>query len=189
MTLLNKFMPIYDLNEIHSITISASPRRIFKIIKEITPLEIPLFRSLFWVRSLPRRLVDKTAGLFTTPRPVFEQALKSGFLLLAENPNEEFVLGLIGQFWKLRGGSSRKIGDAHEFVNFDTPGYAKATINFRIDRLKDANKLSTETRIYATDPIARRKFAAYWLLIHPGSAFVRRMWLKSIKKRAERGSR
>lgn len=189
MTLLNSFMPVYDFNEVHSIGVRASPSEIFKVSKEITPEEIPFFRSLFGIRSLPRRLVDKTAGLFTTPRPIFEQALKSGFLLLGENPNEEFVLGLIGQFWKLRGGSSRKIDEAYEFVNFDTPGYAKATINFRIDRVHGTNILSTETRVYATDPIARRKFAAYWLLIGPGSAFVRRMWLKAIKKKAERESR
>ncbi|MFL6200136.1 MAG: hypothetical protein ACJ76J_13235 [Thermoanaerobaculia bacterium] len=31
---------------------------------------------------------------------------------------------------------------------------------------------------------ARRRFAAYWRIIYPGSAFIRIMWLKAIRERA-----
>jgi hypothetical protein len=31
-----------------------------------------------------------------------------------------------------------------------------------------------------------RQFAVYWRLIHPGSDIIRRMWLRAIKRRAER---
>ncbi|HYW41393.1 MAG TPA: hypothetical protein VE959_00970 [Bryobacteraceae bacterium] len=30
-------------------------------------------------------------------------------------------------------------------------------------------------------------FAAYWRMIYPGSALIRRMWLRAIKRRAEGG--
>jgi len=46
-------------------------------------------------------------------------------------------------------------------------------------------RLVTETRIHTTDASARRRFAAYWRLIYPGSAFIRHMWLDAIRRRAE----
>ena len=45
--------------------------------------------------------------------------------------------------------------------------------------------LTTETRVFATDPSARRRFAVYWRVIYPGSALIRRSWLDAIKRRAE----
>ena len=49
--------------------------------------------------------------------------------------------------------------------------------------------VSTETRVYANSPSARRRFAAYWRVIYPGSAILRRMWLRAIQRRATRRSR
>ena len=40
----------------------------------------------------------------------------------------------------------------------------------------------------ATDARARRAFRAYWTLVHPGSAFLRRMWLRALRRRAESAS-
>jgi hypothetical protein len=42
-----------------------------------------------------------------------------------------------------------------------------------------------ETRVHTTDAAAERRFAVYWRLIYPGSAFIRRMWLEAIRRRAE----
>ena len=46
-------------------------------------------------------------------------------------------------------------------------------------------RVTTETRVFATDAAATRRFAAYWRLIYPGSALIRRMWLRAIARRAE----
>jgi uncharacterized SAM-binding protein YcdF (DUF218 family) len=48
----------------------------------------------------------------------------------------------------------------------------------------DGSVVSTETRVFATSPAARRRFAAYWRVIYPGSAIIRRMWLRAIRRRA-----
>jgi len=40
--------------------------------------------------------------------------------------------------------------------------------------------------VFANSPSARRRFAAYWRVIYPGSAIVRRMWLRAIARRAVR---
>ena len=45
-----------------------------------------------------------------------------------------------------------------------------------------------ETRVHATDAPTKRKFAAYWRTIYPGSALIRVMWLRAIRRRAESGN-
>jgi hypothetical protein len=49
----------------------------------------------------------------------------------------------------------------------------------------DGETLSTETRVWAADPPARRRFRLYWLAIRPFSGLIRRLWLRAIKRRAE----
>src|SRR5262249_31840040 len=44
----------------------------------------------------------------------------------------------------------------------------------------------TEPRVYATDSATRRAFARYWRVIYLGSSLIRRMWLRAVRKRAER---
>jgi hypothetical protein len=56
------------------------------------------------------------------------------------------------------------------------------------DAGRGRTRLSTETRIAATDARARRRFAAYWLVVRPGSGLIRRLWLRAVKKRAESGA-
>lgn len=66
------------------------------------------------------------------------------------------------------------------------PGFALAAANFRVeDAGPGACTVSTETRIWATDASAERRFAHYWRVIYPGSALIRRMWLRAIRSRAE----
>ena len=72
------------------------------------------------------------------------------------------------------------------FKTLTQPGFAKATIGFRIEpRPNGWSQLITETRVDATDYVSRATFARYWRVIAPGSAFVRLMWLRAIKVRAE----
>jgi hypothetical protein len=75
---------------------------------------------------------------------------------------------------------------AGDFKELRAAGFAVAAINFRIqDEIGGFSLLTTETRACATDVSARRKFAAYWRVIYPGSALIRVMWLRAIRHRAE----
>jgi len=59
-------------------------------------------------------------------------------------------------------------------------------MNFHVtDEGGGVSRLVTQTRVAASDARAERRFAAYWRVIYPGSAFIRRMWLRAIKARAE----
>jgi hypothetical protein len=65
------------------------------------------------------------------------------------------------------------------------PGFALATMNFIVaPDGPDRSLVSTETRVFANSPSTRRRFALYWRIIYPGSAIIRRMWLRAIERRA-----
>jgi hypothetical protein len=82
--------------------------------------------------------------------------------------------------------SRTAIETPRDFAALEEPGFAKAVMNFRMeDEGGGWTRLTTETRIYATDASSRRRFAAYWRTIYPGSALIRREWLRAIRKRAE----
>jgi hypothetical protein len=189
--LLSDYLPTFDFHEIHRTNVLASPARVFHSIKEVTVAELPAFRLLMGLRALPARLKRRARRGMTIERaqPLLEWASKAGFVPLAEVADLEIVFGIIGQMWKLSGGSSPRITNLQEFLAFNQPGYAKVVANFYIERsdADDSITLSTETRIQATDTAARRQFALYWRFIYPGSALIRKEWLNAIRRRAERG--
>ena len=59
-------------------------------------------------------------------------------------------------------------------------------MTFRIEDLgRGECRVTTETRVFATDIGTRRRFGLYWAFIYPGSSLIRHGWLAAIKKRAE----
>jgi hypothetical protein len=186
---LDRFLPTYHFNEVHSIEIRASASAIFRAIKEMTPSELsPVFRLLFWIRSLPARLAGKSnPGFgFVPSKPLLGQ-LEGNFIFLADIPDREIVFGNIGQPWKLTGAQAARLTEPQEFVQFERPDYAKVAANFCISEgSRDGRfKVSTESRIYVADPAIRKKFARYWFVIYLGSSYVRTLMLQAIKRRAE----
>lgn len=180
-------MPRYDFREVHSVVIRATPANVVAAIKAVTPAEMPLVRTLFALRALPNRLLGRGPGIRPAAgRSLLDQALQAGFVLLGEAPQREIVVGTVGAFWSIRGGPSVRLASARAFVDFATPGYAKAAMNFSLEPLNGhRTRLRTETRIVATDPTSRGRFGRYWRMIHAGSALIRRMWLRAVKRRAE----
>ena len=185
--LIDRFLPAYDWNEVHSVEIAAAPRVVLDAVRSVTAREIRFLRLLMGLRALPRRILRRPAASHARGRgPVLEEVLRSGFVLLAEEPEREVVVGTIGRFWQACPTHADIAGGA-EFLAFDAPGWAKAAMNFSVsDAGRSRTRLSTETRIAVTDPRARRRFAAYWLIVRPGSGLIRLRWLRAVKKRAER---
>jgi len=176
---LDRLLPDYDVHEVHSIRVRAQPMEIHRALSELTSNEIWLFRALMTVRGLGARGSDGS-------RPLLETAQEGGFAILALEPGREVVLGVIGRFWQLRQRAIQRIDSPAAFVSFAEPGFARAAVNFLIEPVDGgACRLTTETRVRATDARARRAFRAYWTIVHPGSAFIRRMWLRALKRRAE----
>jgi hypothetical protein len=113
---------------------------------------------------------------------------KGGFIPLAEEPGCEIVFGLVGQFWKLTWSEDQHIPDPQAFLAFSDPTFAKVAANLLVSvDERGRTRCSTETRIQVPEPSTRRKFAFYWWIISMGSAFIRVLWLRAIKRKAERG--
>jgi hypothetical protein len=188
-TLLDGYLPDYHFSEFHSTVVQASPDCVYRSLKELTASDLsPLVSWLLAIRSLPGRLIGKEEPQLVDEQPFLDQLFSGGFVFLAETMDREIAFGLVGKFWKLSGGDGPPLVDAQEFLAFDDPDSAKVVANLCVDE-NQANggvRLSTETRIYVPHPAARKKFGFYWRLIYPGSALIRRLWLRAIKRRAER---
>lgn len=177
---IDEFMPVWQFSEHHSIEIAAPPARAFEAMKGVRADEIFLFRALTWIRRggrpLPESILNAGKG-----DPLIDVATRSGFVTLAEDPPRELVIGTIVK----APASTRCTLNADVFRRPLPPGFALATMNFLVTpNASGGSIVSTETRVFANSPPARRAFAMYWRVIYPGSALIRRMWLRAIRRRA-----
>ncbi len=163
-TRLDAFMPVWQFDERHAIHVAAPPQRVFDAIHAVRADEILFFRTLTAIRRLGRPLPESI--LHASPsEPLLDIATRSGFRYLADEPPRELVVETV----------------------VIRPREAIAAMNFLITADgRGGSFVSTETRVFANSDSARRRFAIYWKFIHPGSDIIRRMWLRAIKRRAER---
>lgn len=182
-TRLDHFMPVYQFSEFHTARIEAPRDRAYRAIRSVTADEIQLFRMLTGIRRLGR---PGPESILNAPEklPILDVATRTSFLLLAEKPGREIVVGTLVS--APRGWRPPARPSPEGFRALRDPGFALAVMNFRIESAGSAFcTVTTETRVYATDAPTRRRFAVYWRVIYPGSALIRRMWLDAIKRRAE----
>lgn len=152
----------------------------FAAVEAVTAREIRFFRLLTWLRSPHFGRARESILNPAADQPILGVALRSGFVLLREEPGREVVLGMI-----VCCGGRRPPRDANEFQSLQG-SLARAAMNFYLtDEGAGVTRLVTQTRVAASDASAERRFAAYWRLIYPGSAFIRWTWLRAIRERAE----
>lgn len=181
--LIDEIMPEPHFAERHAIRVAAPPERAYEAVRRLDLRGSPVIRTLFALRSLP--------GLFSRRRgrrglgSTMDTLLANGFVLLAEQPPREIVLGLAGQFWKPTGGIARLAAD--EFRGCDLPGLALAAWNFTVLPTDEGSLVATETRVRCTDTAAHRSFARYWRVVRPFSGLIRMEALRTLRRAAERG--
>lgn len=158
VTRLDEFAPVWQFHEVHTIRIDAPPERVYEAIKQVRADEILLFRTLTWIRRGGRKLPESVLNAGNR-KPLLDVVTRSGFYYLADDAPRELVV-------------QTAIGPP-----------TLATMNFLVMPDGAGSIVSTETRVFAKTPAARRRFAAYWRVIYPGSALIRRMWLRAIEKR------
>jgi hypothetical protein len=180
-TRLDELMPAWQFREFHSLKVAAPPARVFAALEEVRADEIFLFRTLTWIRrggqSLPESILN--AG---EREPLIDVAVRGGFVRLAEDAPRELVIGTAVH-------APPEARDSLTPQLFLRPpaGYALAAMNFLVTADgPNASIVSTETRVFANGRSTRRRFAAYWRVIYPGSAIIRRMWLRAVRQRALR---
>jgi len=182
-TRLDDYAPAWQFDEVNEIPVHASADRIYAAITNVTAAEIPLYRTLAWIR---RGFASGPESILNPPDhdPLVAVATRTTFLKLADDPGREFVMGTVVI---APPGVRLALGtDPESFTALTQPGYAKATVAFRIEPGgTDWHRLRTETRVFGTDPDSVARFAKYWRVIGPGSQIIRIMWLRAIKVRAE----
>jgi hypothetical protein len=177
---LDELFPVWQFGEHHRIEVDAPTALAFAAIKSVRADEIALFGVLTWLRRGGR----PTQQSILNPggeAPLIEVALRSGFVKLAEEPGRELLVATVvrapsGQRCDLTAASA-KDGFAE--------GYTVAAMNFLVKPNGEGKSVvTTETRVVANGRQAQRQFARYWRLIYPGSALIRRMWLRAVRRRA-----
>jgi hypothetical protein len=175
--LLDQLIPVYDVSSRHAISVAASPPDVYQAARQADLGRPSLVRALMGLRALPAVL--KRGG--RQPR------LADLFTLVAEEPGEEFVLGIRGRFWTLTGSLIRATPE--QLRQPPPPGTVQALWNFRVEPSGAGTTLSTETRVRCADAATRRRFLLYWRIVKPGSGLIRRSILGHMRASAELRSR
>lgn len=159
-------LPVWHFRESHSTHVNASPELTLASALAVQAADVPLVRLLFRLRGLR----PKAGGT------LLDAMAKDGF-----EPFGDGVYVAIGKPWT-PGGGLRAVLD---FTTFAEPGFAKMALEFRAVPEEDGARLETETRVFLTDAVSRRRFARYWLVVRPFSGIIRKSWLAAARKRAE----
>ena len=194
--LLDKYMPKWDFTEVHSIRVNGDPETVYDAVMETTLAEISsIMRLLLFLRELPEKAVGRKTTAMDNQEPMLSSMLNNGFTKLAEKKPFEVVFGLLvpgntGRVWQKSSGKEITAADAEEFFAFENPDYIRVVANIIVE---DTDKLdlvtvSTESRSLALSRQALKHFTPYWRIIRPFSGLIRRLWLRGIKRHAERHS-
>jgi hypothetical protein len=170
--LIDHFSPRHDVRARYGIDVHAPVEKAYRAARSLNMSDSQLVRWLYRLRGLPAESLT------------LDGMLKWGFVLLADEPLQEIVFGLIGRFWTPSAQIQRVTADA--FAGFDRQGYAKVVGNIAfVPQSGGRVRVTTETRVHCLGEPSRRYFRLYWLLIGPFSGIIRREWLRLIKLKAE----
>lgn len=186
--ILDRVLPRYDVSERHARTLGVPLDIAWSALWSADLGGGAVVKLLMGLRALPAALAGAGA-LRRPPRRVrLEELIAFGFGRLAEEPGREVVLGIEGRFWRPLG--NLEPFDRTRFARPVEPGLARAAWNFALEPAGvGRTRLTTETRVLCGDARSRRKFKLYWLLVRPGSGWIRHAILAAVAREAGRLSR
>jgi hypothetical protein len=160
MRALDRALPRFDVNEVHSISLPLDAERAVELALTAPAAPDRLTAFLFRARGLaPGTTIEELFG-------------RMGFDPLARTPTEA-VFAASGTPWRPSGG-------LRPFAAGD-PGTVRVAADIRAVPVEGGCVLSTETRVQAVDDRARRAFRRYWLVVGPFSGLIRRRWLRWVE--------
>jgi hypothetical protein len=177
---LDDVVPVADHVTRQARDIEAPPDVVWEQLHRLKLSGLPVTLALGGVRALPGLLTGKWHGaldqtfLDVVPVPV-----------LSSEPPTAVVFGGALQPWKLTGGEHAPDLDAAGLRAWAEPGWVKVAMEFRLTPWRGRTRLSSETRVGATDAGARRRFGLYWLVVGPGSSATRWEVLTAVALNAE----
>ena len=180
--LLDRFMPAYDIVERHHTYIGAPAAVTLAAAGDMNLFDRPLVRAIVRAREL---ILRAAPDVRTRPKGLLAEVQSLGWVILAESPGREVVVGAVTRPWEANV-TFRSI-PPDEFAAFAEPDYVKIAWTLRADEIGAADSVfRTETRAVATDAAARAKFRRYWSFVSPGIILIRWASLGPLKREAER---
>ena len=184
-TLLDRFIPTYDVGERHQIRVAAPAEVTLSAAREMDLLHTPLVRWIFRGREI---LMGSRPDDQVRPQELLPLVQSLGWGVLQEVPGREVVVGAVTKPWEANVVFRALPPD--EFATFHEPGWVKIVWTLRADPLAPGESVfRTETRVATTDGVAREKFRRYWTFVSPGIVLIRWLMLEPLKAEAERRAR
>jgi hypothetical protein len=182
--LLDRFIPEYDLAIHHQARVGAPAEVVLAAVRDLDLGRSPLVRAILAARGLPARLHGDD-GDVPFQRGLLTVMASWGWVVLAETPAREIIVGTVTQPWKPAPGV--RPPPSGEFAAFAEPGYAKIVTALAAEPLGPAEAVCrVETRVRMTDARSRERFRRYWAIVSPGSLVIRRLALRLVRCEAER---
>jgi hypothetical protein len=179
---LDSFLPVYDVVERHRIRIDAPAAITLAAVIDMKLQDVAAIRAIFKGREW---ILGASSSGAAAPRGILEETLSIGWLVLAEIPGREVVVGAVTRPWEADV-TFRSVPSA-EYASFNEPDYVKIVWTLRADPLGATSSMfRTETRAFATSLTARRRFRRYWAFLSPGILLIRQLSLAPLKAEAER---
>ena len=180
-SLLDELIPNPEVAEHHQIDINAPADVVMATAKDLELLKSPVIRAILKVRELA---LGGEPDKRDHPTALIDQMQSIGWVVLAERPGREMVLGAVTQPWQAA--PVFRSVPAVEFRNFAEPGYVKIAWTLRADPTSETRStFHTETRVCTTDASARRRFRNYWSFVAPGVEVIRMAMLSPLRRAAE----
>ena len=187
MRLARDFVPQSTSGNTSSVAVAADPEAVWQALHDLRFRDLRVSGLLMGIRSLPARLLKRgslSSSSGGDPKMI-ESMVSSRFIELYSEAPEVLTLGVVGQFWKLSGGTDAGLRNAAGFVAFDEPGFIKSAIDFVLEPGDGGTRVSTHTCNSATDDAAAKRFGAYWRVVGGGSKLIRLEILRAVRRAAE----
>jgi hypothetical protein len=163
---LDAWLPRYTVSEFHERVIDAPAERAMAALLAMPVDGDPIVRTLLALRGLAGN--GRTMEMFGTG---------SGLFVELERTPTTFVFGGAHPLRRGAGGPAR---DPQTWLDWPRGGI-KIVADFRALPLpgdpQHRTRLTTETRVLTLDRVSHLGFRAYWTVIGPFSALIRRRWL------------
>jgi hypothetical protein len=176
-SLLDTVMPRWEHRTMHGRATTAPLEASARALREVTPGEARVARTLLGVRTLGRR----RGAALRQPWAVAGDADLT-FVPLGESPHE-VVLGTVGRPWP-GGAPVEPPADLEAFMAHEPQDTVKVAMSLRAIGAEYGTLLVAETRV-AVGPGSSRPFGLYWRLVRTGSGLVRGSLLRAVARRAE----